>query len=204
MPSNVVPTKIGGGVTFESAGAISGTASFNGSKEVPGSSTTFDSIGLGSKAGMLDLADINFATHTIPQHSMTDSPAAKIALLENDLASTVVPSIDSYGSKSTINSPATGEVNAILAAEGDGFMNRGPDSFVFGAGFGHDTSEFGDSATVQGLLDSSAAIFADLAAFKAATEPAGTDLHVDVGISSSVGFIDTIMANLGADDFRFH
>lgn len=133
-----------------------------------GSSTTFDSIALGSKASMLDLADINFATSKIPQYAVTDGP------------------------------------NAIIAAEGDGFMYGGADSFAFGAGFGHDTiTQFGDS-TDQGLLDSSAAIFANLAAVKAATELAGTELHVDAGAPSSVAFIDTIMANLGVDDFRFY
>jgi hypothetical protein len=204
VPNNVGLAKIGGGVAFESAGATSGPASFNGSKEALGSSTTFESTAPGSKAGMLDLADIHFSTLNTPQHVATGGAATKIALLD-DPASTFVASNDSSGSKPTINSPAAGEVNAILAAEGDGFMYRGTDSFVFGAGFGHDTiAQFGDSATDQGLLDSSAAIFADFAAVKAATELAGTDVHVDVGASGSSAFIDTVMANLGMDDFRFH
>jgi Ca2+-binding RTX toxin-like protein len=94
----------------------------------------------------------------------------------------------------------------IVGGLGNDSMNggTGADNFVFDAGFGLDTiTAFGDSGTDQDTLDFSVAIFANFAAVQAASHQVGADVHVDVAGSGLV-LTNVTLANLGADDFRFH
>ena len=94
----------------------------------------------------------------------------------------------------------------LVGGLGNDTMNggTGADSFVFDAGFGHDTiTQFGDSGTDQDVLDFSVAVLANFAAVHAASHQVGADVHIDVGANGIV-LTNTTLANLGADDFRFH
>jgi len=46
-------------------------------------------------------------------------------------------------------------------------------------------------------------VFANFAAVHAASHQVGTDVHIDV-TGASVVLTNVVLANLGADDFRFH
>jgi serralysin len=94
----------------------------------------------------------------------------------------------------------------IVGGLGNDTMNggTGADSFVFDAGFGHDViNQFGDSGTDQDVMDFSVAVLANFSAVHAASHQVGADVHIDVGANSIV-LTNTVLANLGADDFRFH
>ena len=96
--------------------------------------------------------------------------------------------------------------DTITGGAGNDTMNgnAGNDSFVFNAGFGVDTiAQFGDAAGNQDILDVSTAIFANFAAVQAASHQVGVDVHIDNGVNSIV-LTNFTLANLGADDFRFH
>jgi serralysin len=96
--------------------------------------------------------------------------------------------------------------DTLTGGAGNDTMNGGAgnDSFVFNAGFGTDTiAQFGDAAGNQDILDVSTAIFANFAAVQAASHQVGVDVHIDNGANSII-LTNFTLANLGADDFRFH
>jgi len=102
---------------------------------------------------------------------------------------------------------AGGGNDIIIGGFGDDLMNggAGADNFVFEASFGRDTiTAFGDTGTDQDILDFSAALFATFAAIQAASHQVGSDVHIDVDAANGVVLTNVVLANLGADDFRFH
>jgi len=102
---------------------------------------------------------------------------------------------------------AGGGNDIIIGGAGDDIMNggAGADNFVFNAGFGHDTiTAFGDTGTDQDTLDFSVSVFANFAAVQAASHQVGTDVHIDVNGATGIVLTNVTLANLGADDFRFH
>jgi len=102
---------------------------------------------------------------------------------------------------------AGGGNDIIIGGAGDDIMNggAGADNFVFNAGFGHDTiTTFGDTGTDQDTLDFSVSVFANFAAVQAASHQVGTDVHIDVNGATGIVLTNVTLANLGADDFRFH
>src|SRR5262249_18730583 len=97
--------------------------------------------------------------------------------------------------------------DVIIGGAGNDIMNggAGADNFVFNAGFGHDTiTTFGDTGTDQDTLDFSASVFANFAAVQAASHQVGADVHIDVDAGNNIVLTNFTLANLGADDFRFH
>jgi len=81
----------------------------------------------------------------------------------------------------------------------------GNDSFVFNAGFGHDTlAAFGDAAGNQDIIDVSTAIFANFAAVQAHMTQQGANVLITVDAANDILVQGITLANLGADDFRFH
>ena len=102
---------------------------------------------------------------------------------------------------------AGGGNDTIIGGRGDDFMDGGAgnDNFVFDIDFGHDIiTSFGDSGTHQDTLDFSVLIFANFAAAQAASHQQGSDVHIDADSSHGIVLTNTLVANLGADDFRFH
>src|SRR5215831_18238646 len=95
----------------------------------------------------------------------------------------------------------------IIGGLGNDTMNGGAgnDSFVFEVGFGRDTiTAFGDAGTDQDILDFAAALFANFAAVQAASHQVGLDVHIDFDLANGVVLTNYALANLGADDLRFH
>ncbi|HKD29625.1 MAG TPA: calcium-binding protein, partial [Xanthobacteraceae bacterium] len=83
----------------------------------------------------------------------------------------------------------------------------GSDTFVFDANFGHDQiTVFDDTpgATDQDILDFAVAIFANFAAVQAHSTQVGADVHIDFNLANGVVLTNYALANLGADDLRFH
>jgi Ca2+-binding RTX toxin-like protein len=102
---------------------------------------------------------------------------------------------------------AGGGNDTIIGGRGDDFLDGGAgnDNFVFDIDFGHDIiTSFGDSGTHQDTLDFSVLIFANFAAAQAASHQQGSDVHIDADSSHGIVLTNTLVANLGADDFRFH
>jgi len=103
---------------------------------------------------------------------------------------------------------AGGGNDTIVGEGGDDIMNGGAgvDNFVFNLGFGHDTiTLFGDSGTDQDTLDFATDVFANFLAVQAHWQQVGADVHIVHDVSnSSIVLTGTALANLGADDFRFH
>jgi Ca2+-binding RTX toxin-like protein len=113
--------------------------------------------------------------------------------------------IDADGGNDTLN--GGGGADTLIGGAGDDTMNGGTgnDAFVFNLGFGNDTiTAFGDAAANQDVIDFSSAIFANFAAVQAASHQVGSDVHIDVDGSNSIVLTNVLLANLGADDFRFH
>jgi Ca2+-binding RTX toxin-like protein len=102
---------------------------------------------------------------------------------------------------------AGGGNDIIVGGLGDDIMNggAGADNFVFNAGFGHDIiTTFGDAGTDQDTLDFATGVFANFAAVQAASHQVGTDVHIDHDAANGIVLTNVALANLGADDFRFH
>jgi alcohol dehydrogenase class IV len=47
-------------------------------------------------------------------------------------------------------------------------------------------------------------VFANFAAVQAASHQVGTDVHIDHDAANGIVLTNVALANLGADDFRFH
>jgi len=95
----------------------------------------------------------------------------------------------------------------ITGGLGNDTMNggAGADSFVFDVNFGKDTiTVFGDTGTDQDILDFSLALFANFAAVQSHSAQVGADLHIDFDLANGVVLTNYALANLGADDLRFH
>jgi len=83
----------------------------------------------------------------------------------------------------------------------------GSDTFVFDANFGHDRiTVFDDTpgATDQDILDFAVAIFANSAAVQAHSTQVGADVHIDFNLANGIVLTNYVLANLSADDLRFH
>jgi Ca2+-binding RTX toxin-like protein len=79
---------------------------------------------------------------------------------------------------------------------------NGKDTFVFGAGFGHDTiSDFTAAASAKDVIEFHDRLFADFAAVQAAQ--VGSDVVITVDDFNSVTLLDVTLASLTADDFSF-
>jgi Ca2+-binding RTX toxin-like protein len=134
--------------------------------------------------------------------------------IENATGGSGNDSITGSGGANTLNGGAGadnisggGGADVLIGGLGDDVMNgnAGNDAFVFDAGFGHDTIvQFGDTGGNQDVLDFSTTVFANFAAVQAASHQVGTDVHIDVDAAHGVVLLNVALANLGADDFRFH
>src|SRR5262249_38914533 len=157
---------------------------------------------------------VNLATGAAQRGSSTAPVEDTLATMENVTGGSGNDSITGSTVANVLDGGAGND--AILAGLGDDTIigglgddildgGGGNDSFVFNAGFGHDTiTAFGDTGTNQDVLDFSTAIFANFAAVQAASHQVGSDVHIDVNALSSVVLANVSLANLGADDFRFH
>jgi Ca2+-binding RTX toxin-like protein len=156
---------------------------------------------------------IDLAAGTTRRGSATSAVEDTLATIENATGgsgndtitgNTVTNVLNGGAGNDTITGGAGNDI--IVGGLGNDSMNggTGADNFVFDAGFGIDTiTSFGDSGTDQDTLDFSVSIFANFAAAQAASHQVGADVHIDVAGSSLV-LTNVALANLGADDFRFH
>jgi len=81
----------------------------------------------------------------------------------------------------------------------------GNDTFVFDQNFGHDrVTAFDDNAINHDALDFALALFANFAAVRAASTQVGTDVHIDHDLANGIVLMNYALANLTADDLRFH
>ena len=137
-----------------------------------------------------------------------------LATIENVTGGSGNDAINGSGAANVLNGGAGvdaiqgfGGNDIIIGGAGDDSMDGGggADNFVFDAGFGHDRIDgFGDTGTNQDTLDFSTAVFANFAAVQAHWQQIGLDVHIDYDTSHGVRLTNTQLANLGADDFRFH
>ena len=82
--------------------------------------------------------------------------------------------------------------------------NSGHDSFVFAAGFGHDTIlDFRSSGSSSDVLEFDADIFADFDAAMGAADQVGQDVLFTVDADNMLTLAGVQLASLQADDFRF-
>jgi len=157
---------------------------------------------------------IDLGTNSVRRGSAVSAVEDTLATIENATGGSGNDAITGNNAANTlkggggIDAILGGGGNDIIIGEGgDDLMNggAGADNFVFDAGFGHDTiTGFGDTGTDQDTLDFSTAVFADFDAVVAHWAQVGVDVHITYDSSGSVVLNNTALANLGADDFRFH
>jgi VCBS repeat-containing protein len=168
-------------------------------------------IDTASYAGETGNLFINLSAGTTQRNSVAEDTLSGIENATggsgNDaiLGSTAANVLDGGAGNDAIGGGAGNDT--IIGGAGNDVMDggAGDDSFVFNAGFGHDTiSAFGDSLSNQDVIDFSTAIFVNFAAVHAASHQVGADVHIDVDASNNIVLANVSLASLGADDFRFH
>ena len=171
-------------------------------------------IDTASYADENDAMVIDLAAGTARRGSAAAAVEDTLATIENVTGGSGNDTINGNGAANTLH--GGGGIDAILGGGGDDTIfgeggddtmngGAGADNFVFDADFGHDTiAAFGDSGTDQDTLDFSMAIFADFLAVQGHSHQSGADVHIDVNLSHGVILTNTLIGNLGADDFRFH
>jgi Ca2+-binding RTX toxin-like protein len=136
-----------------------------------------------------------------------------LATIENVTGGSGNDTITGSGAANTLH--GGGGIDAILGGGGDDIIfgdggddtlngGTGNDNLVFNAGFGRDTIVFGDSGTDQDTIDFATSLFADFAHVQSAMHQNGAHVQIDYDLNNFVTVQNVAVANLGADDFRFH
>jgi Ca2+-binding RTX toxin-like protein len=202
-----------GGAGNDSLNGGNGDDTLNGGL---GNDTLVGGVGIdtASYAGETDAMFIDLVAGTARRGSAAAVIEDTLATIENLTGGSGNDSITGSAAANVLTGGAGNDaINAgagndiIMGGLGNDIMTggAGADSFVFEVGFGRDTiTAFGDTGTDQDLLDFSLAIFANFAAVQAASHQIGADLHIDFDAANSIVLTNYALANLGADDLRFH
>jgi len=167
-----------------------------------------------SYAGDTDAMFVDLVTGTARRGSAAAAVEDTLATIENVTGGSGSDTITGSAAANVLTGGAGNDTisggagaDTLNGGLGNDIMNGGAgvDSFVFDVNFGHDTiTLFGDTGADQDILDFSVALFANFAAVQAATHQVGADVHIDFNVANGVSLTNFILANLGADDFRFH
>src|SRR5262249_48879904 len=167
-----------------------------------------------SYAGETDAFVVNLATGVAQRGSAAAPVEDSLATIENVTGGSGNDSITGSAAANILNGGAGNDAisggggdDIIIGGSGDDIMDGGAgnDRFVFDVNFGHDTiTAFGDAGTNQDILDFAIALFANFAAIQAARHQGAGDVHIDFNAANGVVLSNFTLANLGADDFRFH
>jgi len=167
-----------------------------------------------SYAGEIDAMFIDLVAGTARRGSAAAAIEDTLATIENVTGGSGNDSITGSAAANVLTGGAGNDAilagggnDIIIGGRGDDIMNggAGADSFVFEVGFGRDTiTAFGDTGTDQDILEFSLAIFANFTAVQAASHQVGVDVHIDFDAANGVVLTNYALANLGADDLRFH
>src|SRR5262245_18966592 len=171
-------------------------------------------IDTASYAGETDAMFVDLAAGTARRGSTAAPVEDTLATIENVTGGSGNDTITGNAAANVLAGGAGNDIivagagaDTIIGGLGNDTMTGGAgnDTFVFDVNFGHDRiTVFGDAGADQDLLDFAVALFADFAAVHAHSTQVGADVHIDFDLANGVVLTNYALANLGADDLRFH
>ncbi|MFB9978584.1 beta strand repeat-containing protein [Mesorhizobium kowhaii] len=144
---------------------------------------------------------VNLATTT---QSGGDAQGDQLTAIEHVVGSNYADTLTGNTGDNSLNG-GTGN-DRLTGAGGDDLLTGGAnnDTFVFRAGFGHDTiMDFAAGATVSDVIEFSQDLFVDYTAVLAAASDVGSDTLITLDANNSILLHNVTVASLNANDFLF-